>query len=407
MTQNNNNAIQLKDIVILDGARTAIGAFGGSLSGFTPAELGTFAAKEAIARSGIEAAEIDHAVFGHIITTCPQDVYLSRHIALNAGLPESSAALNVNRLCGSAVQSLISAAQQLVAGNSRIALAGGAECMSRGAYLLPNMRFGQRMGDGQVLDMTLDILSDPFDSGHMGITAENIAQQYDFSRDQIDEYAYQSHQRAARAIKEGMWQSQIVPVAVKGAGKRKRELVEFSTDEHVRGDISIESLSGLKPAFKKEGVVTAGNASGINDGAAAMVLTTQQEAEKRGLTPKARFVSYAFAGVKPDVMGLGPIPAVEQAMAQAGLNVADMDVIESNEAFAAQAMAVSQTLGFDPDIVNPNGGAVAHGHPVGATGSIITLKALYELERIQGRYALVTMCIGGGQGIALILERMI
>lgn len=406
MTQNNNNT-QLKDIVILDGARTAIGAFGGSLSGFTPAELGTFAAKEAIRRSGIEAAEIDHSVFGHIITTCPQDVYLSRHIALNAGLPESSAALNVNRLCGSAVQSLISAAQQLVAGNSQIALAGGAECMSRGAYLLPNMRFGQRMGDGQVLDMTLDILSDPFDSGHMGITAENIAQQYGFSRDQIDEYAYQSHQRAARAIKEGMWQSQIVPVAVKGAGKRKRELVEFSTDEHVRGDISIESLSGLKPAFKKEGVVTAGNASGINDGAAAMVLTTQQEAEKRGLTPKARFVSYAFAGVKPDVMGLGPIPAVEQAMAQAGLNVADMDVIESNEAFAAQAMAVSQTLGFDPDIVNPNGGAVAHGHPVGATGSIITLKALYELERIQGRYALVTMCIGGGQGIALILERMI
>ena len=406
MTQNNNNT-HLNDIVILDGARTAIGAFGGSLSGFTPAELGTFAAKEAIRRSGIEAAEIDHSVFGHIITTCPQDVYLSRHIALNAGLPESSAALNVNRLCGSAVQSLISAAQQLVAGNSRIALAGGAECMSRGAYLLPNMRFGQRMGDGQVLDMTLDILSDPFDSGHMGITAENIAQQYDFSRDQIDEYAYQSHQRAARAIKEGMWQSQIVPVAVKGAGKRKRELVEFSTDEHVRGDISIESLSGLKPAFKKEGVVTAGNASGINDGAAAMVLTTQQEAEKRGLTPKARFVSYAFAGVKPDVMGLGPIPAVEQAMAQAGLNVADMDVIESNEAFAAQAMAVSQTLGFDPDIVNPNGGAVAHGHPVGATGSIITLKALYELERIQGRYALVTMCIGGGQGIALILERMI
>ncbi len=406
MTQNNNNT-QLKDIVILDGARTAIGAFGGSLSGFTPAELGTFAAKEAIRRSGIEAAEIDHSVFGHIITTCPQDVYLSRHIALNAGLPESSAALNVNRLCGSAVQSLISAAQQLVAGNSQIALAGGAECMSRGAYLLPNMRFGQRMGDGQVLDMTLDILSDPFDSGHMGITAENIAQQYGFSRDQIDEYAYQSHQRAARAIKEGMWQSQIVPVAVKGAGKKKHELVEFSTDEHVRGDISIESLSGLKPAFKKEGVVTAGNASGINDGAAAMVLTTQQEAEKRGLTPKARFVSYAFAGVKPDVMGLGPIPAVEQAMAQAGLNVADMDVIESNEAFAAQAMAVSQTLGFDPDIVNPNGGAVAHGHPVGATGSIITLKALYELERIQGRYALVTMCIGGGQGIALILERMI
>ncbi len=406
MTQNNNNAIQLKNIVILEGARTAIGAFGGSLSGFTPAELGTFAAKEAIARSGIEAAEIDHSVFGHIITTCPQDVYLSRHIALNAGLPDSSAALNVNRLCGSAVQSLISAAQQLVAGNSQIALAGGAESMSRGAYLLPNMRFGQRMGDGEVLDMTLDILSDPFDSGHMGITAENIAQQYGFSRDQIDEYAYQSHQRAARAIKEGMWQSQIVPVAIKGDGKKKRELVEFSTDEHVRGDISIESLSGLKPAFKKEGLVTAGNASGINDGAAAMVLTTQQEAEKRGLTPKARFVSYAFAGVKPDVMGLGPIPAVEQAMAQAGLTVADMDVIESNEAFAAQAMAVSQTLGFDPEIVNPNGGAVAHGHPVGATGSIITLKALYELERVQGRYALVTMCIGGGQGIALILERI-
>lgn len=402
MSATDLSPFDLTKVVILEGARTAIGAFGGSLGQFTPAELGTFAAKEAIKRSGVPAAEIDHSVFGHIITTSPQDVYLSRHIALNAGLPVESAALNVNRLCGSSVQSLISAAQMIAAGDSRIALAGGAESMSQGAYLLPNMRFGQRMGDGKTLDMTLDILSDPFDSGHMGITAENIAGRYGYSREQLDQFALDSHQKAATAIKEGLFESQIVPVDIRKKGQTQL----FATDEHVRADITAEGLASLKPAFKKEGLVTAGNASGINDGAAALVLTSEAEARRRGLKPRARFVSYAFAGVEPDVMGLGPISAVKTALEKAGLTVADLDVIESNEAFAAQAMAVTESLGFDPAKVNPNGGAVAHGHPVGATGSIITLKALYELERIGGRYGLITMCIGGGQGIALIVENL-
>ena len=393
---------KLSDVVILAGARTAIGAFGGSLSGFSPAELGTFAAKEAITRAGVDAAHIDHAVFGHIITTAPQDAYLSRHIALNAGLSQTSAAFNVNRLCGSSVQSLISAAQMITEGSSRIALAGGAESMSRGAYVLPSMRFGQRMGDGAVVDMTLGILSDPFASGHMGITAENIAARYGYTREQLDAFALHSHQKAVAARESGRFDTQIVPVPV----VHKRDTRLFQTDEHVRADITAEGLAALKPAFKKEGVVTAGNASGINDGAAAMVLTSAGLAKKQGLKPMARIVSYAFAGVAPEVMGLGPIPAVKKALEQAGLSVADLDVIESNEAFAAQAMAVTETLEFDPAKVNPNGGAVAHGHPVGATGSIITLKALYELQRIQGRFALVTMCIGGGQGIALILENL-
>ncbi|OOV86942.1 acetyl-CoA acetyltransferase [Oceanospirillum linum] len=394
--------MDLSQVVILDGARTGIGRFGGSLSSFSPAELGTFVAKEAIQRAGVPASDIDHAVFGHIITTAPQDVYLARHIALNSGLPVASAALNVNRLCGSSVQSLISAAQMIAAGDSRIALAGGAESMSQGAYLLPNMRFGQRMGDGKTLDMTLDILSDPFDSGHMGMTAEKIADRYGYRRQQLDAFALTSHQRAARGIREGRFASQIVPVEIRKRGQTQL----FAADEHVRADITAEDLARLKPAFKKEGLVTAGNASGINDGAAAMVLTSAQEAAKRGLKPRARFVSYAFAGVEPDLMGLGPIPAVKRALENAGLTVADLDVIESNEAFAAQAMAVTETLGLDPAKVNPNGGAVAHGHPVGATGSIITLKALYELERTGGRYGLMTMCIGGGQGVALIIENL-
>ncbi len=394
--------INLQDVVILAGARTAIGDFGGSLSAYTPAELGTFAARAAIERAGVDAAEIDHSVFGHIITTSPQDAYLSRHIALNCGLPDSSAALNVNRLCGSSVQSLISAAQLIQAGASRMALAGGAESMSRGAYLLPNMRFGQRMGDAKALDMTVGILSDPFGSGHMGITAENIAEQYGFTREQLDQYACDSHRRSSTAIKAGHLATQIVPVPV----RKGRETLPFIEDEHVRADINVEGLQKLRPAFKQDGMVTAGNASGINDGGAALVMTSMQEAQARGLTPKARIVSFAFAGVEPHLMGLGPIPAVKRALQQAGLSMADIDIIESNEAFAAQAMAVAQTLEFDPDKVNVNGGAIAHGHPVGATGSMITLKALYELERIGKQRALITMCIGGGQGIALIIERI-
>lgn len=393
---------ELHNVLIVAGARTAIGAFAGSLSAYSPAELGSFAAREAIARSGVAAADIDHAVFGHVITTTPQDVYLARHIALNVGLPESSAALNVNRLCGSSLQSLISAAQMIVAGDSRIALAGGAESMSQGAYLLPSVRFGQRMGDAKALDMTLGILSDPFGSGHMGMTAENIAGDYGFSREQLDLYAYTSHQKAARAIAAGRFAEQIVPVPV----SKGRETLMFSTDEHVRTDVDLEGLARLKPSFKQGGVVTAGNASGINDGAAALVLISREEARERSLSARARFVGYGFAGVRPSLMGLGPIPAVEAVLRRTGLNLAQIDVIESNEAFSAQAMAVAQSLNFDSAKVNPNGGAVAHGHPVGATGSMLTLKALYELERIEGRYGLITMCIGGGQGIALIIERL-
>lgn len=394
--------MNLNNVVIVDAVRTAIGSFGGSLSGLTPAELGTVAATEAIRRSGVPAADIDHSVFGHIITTAPQDVYLSRHIALNAGLPESSAAVNINRLCGSSVQSVISAAQLLMLGDSQIALAGGAESMSRGAYLMPAARNGARMGDTQMVDMTLGILSDPFGSGHMGITAENIAAQQGYRREDLDRFAAESHRRASEAMERGYFNDQIVPVTV----KQGRKTFVFERDEHPRAATTQESLSKLRPAFKKDGIVTAGNASGLNDGAAAMVLTTQQEAEKRGLQPRCRILSYAFAGVEPRLMGLGPVPAVKQALQKAGLSMQQIDVIESNEAFAAQAMAVTELLEMSPEKVNPNGGAVALGHPVGATGSIIIVKTMAELDRTQGRYGLITMCIGGGQGIALIIERL-
>lgn len=394
--------MDLTDVVILDGVRTAIGSFGGSLSGCSPAELGTFAASAAIERSGVDAAEIDHAVFGHIIPTGPQDAYVSRHIALNTGMPTGSAALNVNRLCGSAVQSVISAAQMIVIGDSRIALAGGTECMSRGAYVLPDFRKGLRMGHGDVVDMTVGVLSDPFGSGHMGVTAERIAAQYGLSRADLDAFAAESQARAGRAIANGHFKEQIVPVTV----KQGRNEFMFDTDEHVRPDTTVESLAKLKPAFKHDGVVTPGNASGINDGAAALVLTSATEANNRGLKPRARLIGYSFCGVNPDVMGLGPIPAVEKLLAKTGLAISDLDVIESNEAFAAQALAVSRSLQFPAEKVNPNGGAVALGHPVGATGSILIIKAMAELDRIQGRYGLITMCIGGGQGIALMIERL-
>jgi acetyl-CoA C-acetyltransferase len=394
--------MKLTDVVILDGARTAIGGFGGSLSGLKPADLGTSAAEEAIKRSGVPAEDIDHSIFGHIITTGPQDAYLARHIGLNVGLKTSSAALNVNRLCGSAVQSVISAAQMIAMGDSKIALAGGAECMSQGAYVMPAMRTGARMGDTKAIDMTVGVLSDPFGSGHMGMTAEKIAEQYGYSREDLDAFAAESHRRAAEAIEKGHFKEQIVPVTVK---QGRKEFV-FEQDEHVRAGTTAESLGKLKPAFKKDGIVTPGNASGINDGAAAMVLTSAAEAEKRGLKPRARLIGYAFSGVNPDVMGLGPIPAVEQVLADTGIKAEELAVIESNEAFAAQAMAVTESLKLDPAKVNPNGGAVALGHPVGATGSIIIIKALAELDRIDGRYGLITMCIGGGQGIALIVERL-
>lgn len=397
-----NDTVALQDVVILSGARTAIGDFGASLSGYSPAELGTFAGRAAIERAGVAAEEIDHCIFGHIITTSPQDAYLARHIALNCGLAEHSAAMNVNRLCGSSVQSLISAAQMIQAGASRLALAGGAESMSQGAYLLPKLRFGQRMGDAAAVDLTIGILSDPFGSGHMGITAENVAARYGFTREQLDQYACDSHRKAANAMAAGHLTTQIVSVPI----NKGRAAGEFSQDEHVRPDTTLEGLQKLRAAFKKDGMVTAGNASPLNDGAAALVLGSAREAARLGLRPRARFLSYAFAGVEPQLMGLGPIPAVQRALTAANLRLADIDIIESNEAFAAQALAVAQSLEFDPDKVNVNGGAIAHGHPVGATGSILTLKALYELERLGKRHALITMCIGGGQGIALILERL-
>ncbi|PKL99681.1 MAG: acetyl-CoA C-acyltransferase [Gammaproteobacteria bacterium HGW-Gammaproteobacteria-9] len=397
-----NDTVALQDVVILSGARTAIGDFGASLSGYSPAELGTFAGRAAIERAGVAAEEIDHCIFGHIITTSPQDAYLARHVALNCGLAEHSAAMNVNRLCGSSVQSLISAAQMIQSGASRLALAGGAESMSQGAYLLPKLRFGQRMGDAAAVDLTIGILSDPFGSGHMGITAENVAARYGFTREQLDQYACDSHRKAATAMAAGHLTTQIVSVPI----NKGRAAGEFSQDEHVRPDTTLEGLQKLRAAFKKDGMVTAGNASPLNDGAAALVLGSAREAARLGLRPRARFLSYAFAGVEPQLMGLGPIPAVQRALTAANLRLADIDIIESNEAFAAQALAVAQSLEFDPDKVNVNGGAIAHGHPVGATGSILTLKALYELERLGKRHALITMCIGGGQGIALILERL-
>ena len=392
----------LSDVVIIDGVRTAIGSFGGALASLSPSQLGTAVATEVIKRSGVSAADIDHAVFGHIITTGAEDAYLARHIALNSGMPVTSAAFNVNRLCGSAVQSVISAAQLIQLGQSTIALAGGAESMSNGAYVLPQVRRGLRFGHAAITDLTLGILTDPFGSGHMGLTAENIAAQYNYSREDLDRFALQSQQRAAFAQQQGYFDKQIVPVTVSARGKE----AVFNRDEHIRADTTLESLAKLKPAFKADGIVTAGNASGLNDGAAALILTSKQEADKRGFKARARILGYAFAGVEPGVMGLGPIPAVQRVLAQSGLSVADLDVIESNEAFASQALAVSQSLGFDNSKVNPNGGAIALGHPVGATGSILLVKLLAELERCNGRYGLVTMCIGGGQGIALLIEAL-
>jgi len=394
--------MQLRDVVILDGARTAIGSFGGSLSSFTPAQLGSFAAKAAVQRSGVDVGEIDHAVFGHVITTSASDAYLARHISLSIGMSQASTAFNVNRLCGSSLQSVISAAQLIMLGDSSIALAGGAESMSQGAYLLPKARKGLRIGNATMVDLTLGVLSDPFGSGHMGMTAENITQQHDYTRRDLDNYSVLSHQKASLAIAKGRFAKQIVPIDV----KRGRKKVRFELDEHIRSDTSLGTLSRLAPAFKEGGFVTAGNSSGLNDGAAALVLTSANEARDRGLKPRARFIGYAFSGVAPELMGLGPIKAVNMALIKAGLAVDAIDVFESNEAFAAQAMAVNQTLKLPVEKVNPNGGAIALGHPVGATGSILIIKTLAELERIDGRYGLITMCIGGGQGICVIIERI-
>ncbi len=391
----------MTDIVILDGARTAIGSFGGALAGTPPIELATTAAKAALERSGVEGAQVGHVVFGHVINTEPRDMYLSRVAAIQAGIPNGTPAMNVNRLCGSGAQAIVSAVQSLMLGDAEFALAGGAECMSRSPFIMPQARWGAKMGDVKSLDMMLGALSCPFGTGHMGVTAENVAEEHDVSRAAQDAFALESQIRAARAIEEGRFESQIVPVEV----KVKRDMVEFKVDEHPKATTA-EALAGLRPVFKKDGTVTAGNSSGINDGAAALVFATAGAAEHAGLKPKARVLGYAHAGVRPEVMGVGPIPAVRNLLKKTGLQASDFDVIESNEAFAAQALAVNAELGLDPAKVNPNGGAIALGHPVGATGALVTVKALYELERTGGSKALITMCIGGGQGIALAIERL-
>ncbi|MEN8658384.1 acetyl-CoA C-acyltransferase family protein [Marivita sp.] len=390
-----------EDIVILDGARTAIGTFGGSLAGTPPIDLGTAVAKAALERSGVEGGQIGSVVFGHVINTEPRDMYLSRVAAMQAGIPDTTPAMNVNRLCGSGAQAVVSAVQSLMLGDADFALAGGAESMSRSPFIIPDQRWGAKMGDIRTLDMMLGALNCPFGTGHMGVTAENVAAEHDVTRNDQDTFAMESQTRAAKAIADGLFTSQIVPVEV----RKKRDMVAFDTDEHPKAT-TMEALGGLKTVFQKDGTVTAGNASGINDGAAAMVLATASAAQKAGLTPKARVLGYAHAGVRPEVMGIGPVPAVENLLKRTGLSITDFDVIESNEAFAAQALAVNKGLGLDPAKVNPNGGAIALGHPVGATGAIITIKAMYELERIGGSKALITMCIGGGQGIALAIERL-
>ena len=391
----------MTDIVILDGARTAIGTFGGSLAATPPIELGTVAAKAALERAGVEGGQIGQVVFGHVINTEPKDMYLSRVAAMQAGIPDTTPAMNVNRLCGSGAQAIVSAVQALMLGDADFALAGGAENMSRSPYIVPNQRWGAKMGDIRTLDMMLGALNCPFGTGHMGVTAENVAAEHDISRAAQDAFALESQNRAAAAIEAGYFDSQITPVDV----KVKRDMVAFLRDEHPKATTA-EALAGLRPVFQKDGSVTAGNASGINDGAAAIVLATATAADKSGLKPRARVLGYAHAGVRPEVMGIGPIPAVENLMAKTGLSIGDFDVIESNEAFAAQALAVNKGLGIDPTKVNPNGGAIALGHPVGATGCIITIKALYELERIGGGKGLITMCIGGGQGIAIAIETL-
>ena len=391
----------MTDIVILSGARTAIGGFGGSLSGIAPIDLAAHVAKAALARAGVEGGQIGTTVFGHVINTEPRDMYLSRVAAMQAGVPETTPAMNVNRLCGSGAQAIVSATQALMLGDADFALAGGAEVMSRAPYALQAARWGQKMGDTKALDMMTGALTCPFGTGHMGITAETVAAQCGISRADQDGFALESQARAARAIAAGHFKDQIAPYEIAG----RKGVVVFDTDEHPK-PTTAEALAGLKPAFQKEGSVTAGNASGINDGAAALVLARSDAAERAGLTPRARILGYSVAGVAPQVMGLGPIPAVRQLLARTGLSLADFDLIESNEAFAAQALAVSQELGLDPAKVNPNGGAIALGHPVGATGVILAVKAMAELERTGARRAIVTMCIGGGQGIAIALERV-
>jgi len=391
-----------REIVVLSGVRTAIGGYGGSLSSKTPCELAAACVKESVSRSGLEPADIGHAVFGNVIHTEPRDMYLSRVAAVEGGLPHETPAFTLNRLCGSGMQAIVSASQLIMNGDCDAVVAGGAEVMSRGQYWLPGMRFGQRINDGQVVDAMVGALTDPFDKVHMGITAENVAEKWGVSREDQDALAVESHRRAANATDNGYFKGQILPIEI----KVKRKMVAFDTDEHFRRDASAEGMAKLRTVFKKDGSVTAGNASGINDAAAAMVLMERSAAESKGLAPMARLVGYSFAGVEPKYMGIGPIPAVRKLFEKTGLSVSDIDLFEVNEAFAAQALAVCRDLGLPDEKTNPNGSGISLGHPIGATGCLISVKAVHELQRTGGRYALVTMCIGGGQGIAAIFERM-
>ena len=392
-----------REVVVLGGARTAIGDYGGALKDVPPSELAATAVREAVKRAKVDAKQVGALVLGNVIHTEAKDMYISRVVCLNAGLPQDATALTVNRLCGSGLQAIVSAAQSIQLGDTDLAVGAGAESMSRGGFLDPSKRWGARMGDSKQIDMMVGALTDPFDTVHMGITAENIAERWKITREQQDEFSVESHRRAANAIDKGYFKDQIVPIEL----KTRKGTTLFDKDEHPRAETTMESLAKLRAVFKKEGgTVTAGNASGINDGAAAVVLMERAAAEKAGLKPMARLVSYGVAGVDPKIMGIGPVPACKTALQKAGLTVDQMDVIESNEAFAVQALAVSSDLKFNSKKTNPNGGAVGLGHPIGATGAILTVKALYELQRIGGRYALVTMCIGGGQGIAAVFERI-
>src|SRR5256884_2822391 len=390
------------DVVVLSGVRTAIGDFGGGLKDKPPTELGAAVVREAVKRAGVQPEDIEHVVFGNVIHTDVHDMYLARVATINGGIPKETPALTLNRLCGSGLQAIVSAAQTIYMGDAKAAVGGGAEVMSRGQYWVPGGRWGQRLGDGKIIDAVVGALSDPFDDCHMGITAENVAEKWGITRQQQDELALQSHQRAVAAIKAGYFKEQILPIesTVKG------QTMIFDTDEHVRAETTLEKLAKLPPAFKANGTVTAGNASGMNDAAAAVVLMDASEAQQRGLRPLGRLVGYAFAGVEPKYMGVGPIPAVKKVMERTGLTVQDMDTIELNEAFASQAIAVIRELDLPMERTNPNGSGIALGHPVGATGCILVVKALYELRRTGGKYALVTLCIGGGQGIAAIFEAM-
>lgn len=392
----------VKEVVVVSGVRTAVGDYGGALKNQAPGDLAAKVIAEAVNRSGVDIDSVGACVLGNVVHGEAKDMYISRYASIQAGLPHSSQALTLNRLCGSGLQAIVSAAQQIMLGDTDTAVAGGVESMSRAGYLMPKARFGQYMGNGEIIDMMVGGLTDPFDSVHMGTTAENVAEQWNVSREDQDALAVESHQRAARAIEEGRFKSQILPIELKS----RKGVTVFDTDEHVRADASLENMAKLRTVFKKDGSVTAGNASGINDGAAAVVLMEREAAEAKGLKPMARLVGYALAGVDPTVMGMGPVPAVNNVMERTGLKTSDMDVIELNEAFASQALACARDLELDPAKVNPNGSGIGLGHPIGATGAILTVKTLYELQRTGGRYGLVSMCIGGGQGIAAIFERL-